>query len=357
VAHEPQAAPSRTPPSGPPAAAAGTTTRPTVPSGIDEYILPNNLTVSQALQSRPAGTPYASEAAPQGLIYRPAILAQASIRFLNRKYSLDYELVKTVLVTTPDRRGSMRWEDHLTDPVDPEALDREPAPQARFAALDFPFSEAKVLAALQKDFLDWVYRGGQAAVQANEALKLYAGPPVTTAEFRRLCADAARQASETELRKLSSTYDRKIDSLKTKLEREERELSQDQTELSQRKWEEMGTHAENVFGLFGGKRSGRRISSSLSKRRMTEQAKADVEESQDAIGDLKKQIAALEEEKAQAIEEANARWGETAIQVTEITVTPLKKDVLLDLFGVAWVPHHVVKIGPEVVELPGYRVT
>jgi hypothetical protein len=120
--------------------------------------------------------------------------------------------------------------------------------------------------------------------------------------------------------------------------------------------EEIGTHAENVFGLFGRRRSGR-LSTSLSKRRMTEQAKADVEESHDAISDLKKQIAALEEEKAQAMEEVNSRWGETAVQVTEITVTPLKKDVLLDLFGVAWVPYHVVKIGQEVVELPGYRAS
>jgi hypothetical protein len=45
------------------------------------------------------------------------------------------------------------------------------------------------------------------------------------------------------------------------------------------------------------------------------------------------------------------------MQVTEITVTPLKKDVLLDLFGVAWAPYHVVKIGQEVLELAGYSAT
>jgi hypothetical protein len=109
--------------------------------------------------------PYASEAVPQGLIYRPAILAQASIRFLNRKYNLDYDQVKTALVTVPDRRGSLRWEDHDTAPVDPEALDKEAAPQARFAMLEATFTEAKTLAALQKDFLDWAYRTGQAAVR------------------------------------------------------------------------------------------------------------------------------------------------------------------------------------------------
>ena len=33
----------------------------------------------------------------------------------------------------------------------------------------------------------------------------------------------------------------------------------------------------------------------------------------------------------------------------------LKKDVLIELFGVAWMPFHVIKIGEEMVELPGFR--
>jgi hypothetical protein len=40
--------------------------------------------------------------------------------------------------------------------------------------------------------------------------------------------------------------------------------------------------------------------------------------------------------------------------VSEIPIVALKKDVLLDLFGVAWVPYNVVKIGPELVELAGF---
>jgi hypothetical protein len=289
------------------------------------------------------------------LIYRPAILAQASLRFLNRKYNLDYAAVKTALVEAPDRRGSLRWEDFTASPVDERLLDRGPAPQARFAALEAPFTEAKILNALQKDFLDWAYRAGQVTVYANEALKLYAGPDVSPAEFRTHCAEAARKASQAELAKVAAVYDKKIDALKVKLEREERELSEDETELSQRKMEEMGTHAENIFGLFGGRKSSRRLSSSLSKRRMTAQAKADVEESKDAIAAFEKEIEALEQERDRALQEASSRWGELAAQDSQIEVAVLKKDVLLDLFGVAWVPYHLVKIGQEVVELPGYQ--
>jgi hypothetical protein len=140
-----------------------------------------------------------------------------------------------------------------------------------------------------------------------------------------------------------------------KLAREQREMAQDEAEHSQRKMEEMGSAAETLLGLFGGRKSSRRLSGSLSKRRMTEQARADVQESRDAIEEMKKQIAAIEQEKAQALEQVNDRWGEIANQVDEIELAPLKKDVLIDLFGVAWVPYYVLQSGSETLELPAYQ--
>jgi hypothetical protein len=322
-------------------------TRPPVPSGIVEYFLPNNLTLAEAYQATGSAAPSSASAT---LVYRPTVLAQANVRFLNRKYNLDYELVRAVRVINPDRRGTVRWEDHLFEPLDPRRLDNRPAPQARFAPLEAPFSDARVLTAMAKDFADWAFRSAQVSVHVNEQLKQYAGPDISDGEFRQQCAEAARSGLEAETDKIAATFDKKLAALQTKLRKEERELEEDQTELSQRKMEELGTHAENIFGLFGGRRSSRKISSSLSKRRMTAQAKADVEESQDTIEELKTQIAALEQEKAKAVEDARDRWGEVASQVDQIKVQALKKDVLVELFGVAWMPFYLV----EGEELPAY---
>jgi hypothetical protein len=209
------------------------------------------------------------------------------------------------------------------------------------------------MTALQKDFLDWAYRSGQVTVHGNEALKLYAGPEVTEAEFRTTCAETARQERDDEIKKVSATYDAKLINLQEKLARKERELSQDQSELTQRKVEEGGTILEVGASLFGLTRK-RSLTTPLTKHRLTEKAKADVQESQATITDMKKQMAALQSEKAQAVEEVNNRWGQIADQVSEIPIAALKKDVLLDLFGVAWVQYHQVKIGEEIEELPGY---
>ena len=327
-------------------------TRPPVPSGVREYFLPNNLTFTQSFKA--AGRPYPEQAFSQGLVYRPVLLGQASVRFLNRKYNLDQLVQQTVLIASPDRRGILRWDDYLVEPVQPGSLDKSPDPQASFAPIEAPLTETRAITAMEKDFLDWVYRTTEVVVRSNETLKVYAGPDVSHGEFRRMCDEAARQGRDAELKKTEETYGKKIEAIQVKLSREERELAEDRTRHSHRKMEEVGTHAENIFGLFGGRK--RRLSTSISKRRMTEQAKAAVEESVSAIEDFKRQIASLEKEKVDAMRSVNERWGELASQVNEIKVTPLKKDVLIELFGVAWMPYHLVKTNGGVEELPGYQV-
>ena len=155
-----------------------------------------------------------------------------------------------------------------------------------------------------------------------------------------------------ELEKISDKFDKKIDTILSRLKREQRELEEDKSDLSQRKMEEYGTHAETVLSFFS--RRKKSLSSSLSKRRMTEKAAADVKESIQAIEEYERQIADLEAERKEALQESNDRWEEIARQVTEISVTPYKKDILVEVFGVAWAPHYVAQIGDQMVELAGY---
>jgi hypothetical protein len=328
----------------------GSTTRPRVPTGIEEYFLPNNLTISQAAKSINRSLPV--NAKTRGLLYRPVLLAQAEIRFMQRKYNLDHERTETALVLEADRRGTARWEDWLTEKIDPQTLDRGVAPQASFDTLEAPFTDGRTLRALKTDFVDWAYRNAEVNVRTNKKLKVYAGPEISQSEFRRMCVEAARSLRNAEMDKVEASYERKLDRIEDRLRREERELRQDEADLAQRRMEEYGTHAENVLSLFS--RRSRRLSTSLSKRRMTERAEADVEESQEAITDFKEQIADMEKELKRAVEDVQRKWAEIADDMAEIPVRPYKKDILVDLFGVAWFPYHIVEADGHTLELPGF---
>jgi hypothetical protein len=327
------------------------TSKPAVPDGVQELFLPNNLTVAEALQLAGREAP---ESAVDGLVYYPVVFGQAEVRYSDRKRSIDHDAAIAVLDPEPKAKGVVRWDEILTPPLALNDLDRAAAPEARFAVAASGLLDAKTFRSMEKDFVDYIYREEALELAYNPELDLVAQPGASTAEFRSQCADAAREKREQEAEKLKAKYEKKIESIRKKLEREERELAEDQAELSSRKMEEMATHAENVLGLFTGSRSTRRISTSMTKRRMTSKAKADVEESEDAIEAFKADLAELEAETAEELEELNEKWAEAATQIEEFKLNPLKKNIFVEAFGLAWMPYWRLLINERPLEVPAF---
>jgi hypothetical protein len=286
------------------------------------------------------------------MLYRSALVASAQVRFIDRKFGVDAEIVRAALVENPERRSSLRWDEFIYS----GALDKvetSPAPGARFDVLDAPLGDAKLVTALQKDFTDWVFRATTVKARANEALKVYGGPDVSQADFMKACSEAASEARDAEIEKQAGKIDRQIASLQDKLAREERELQQDQAELQNRKIEAGANLLELGAGLigFGRKKS---VSTQLTKQRLSQNAKADVEESLQAIAEYKKQLIELEAERARIADEVNARWGDVVNDITEVTLNPKKTDIYVNLFGVAWTPYYLVEAGGQKMELPAF---
>jgi hypothetical protein len=327
-------------------------TKPPVPAWIREYFLPQNYSLPEAFSAAQRSMP--AEVMIDGVIYRPTLLASAEVHVLDRKHGVDSEVIRTALVKAPEKRGAIHWEDYSLPANVLDAIEPSPVPSSRFSSIDSPLNDVKLMTALQKDFTDWVFRNSSVKARANQVLKVFAGPDVSQAEFMKACSEAARDARDAEIVKKTAQLDRQLKTLEDKLAREERELREDEAELSHRKVEEAGTHLENITGLFGGKRSARRLSSSLTKRRLTEQAKADVEESIDAIEQFKQQIADVEKRRQETIAEINDRWGRVVNEITEVTIAPKKTDVFIKLFGVAWMPYYAIQAGTDTIELPAF---
>ena len=326
-------------------------TKPSLPAGIREYFLPQTNSLPEAFQS--AGRSMPAEAMIQSVIYRPALLASAQIRILDRKLGVDAEITRAALVESLDRRGVVRWEEHDYKGPSLDKVETAPAASARFTTVDPPLNDTKIMGALQKDFTDWVYRNSSVAARANTVLKVFAGPEISQADFMKACADAARDARDAEVTKKVGALDKKIQALESKLSREERELSEDQSELQNRRLESGANLLELGAGLvgFGRKKS---VSTQFTKHRLAQSARADVQESEEAISEYKKQLADLQRQREEMLSEINDRWGQVVNDVTEVTVNPKKSDVYVNLFGVAWKPYYLVQAGSEGIELPAF---
>jgi hypothetical protein len=280
------------------------------------------------------------------------LLAQARLRLMQPKYKLNTALVRTALVKP--QRGSVDWAQAVAPTIDPEALTFQPDSEGRFVSLENPLTDSEAINTLRGDFQDWILRTSEVAVWANESLALYAGPEVSHTDFLKHCSEAAQEKIQAEAKKVANSFDKRLMSLREKLSHQQRELQSDQSELDQRKVEEIGTHVENVLSLFGGRR--RRVTTSLTKHRLTEQTKAEVDESVAAISDYQQQINQLEADKNQALEDIKSKWGQAASKTTKIPIAPAKKDIQVEVFGLAWAPYHVLQVEGKTIEIPAFEL-
>ncbi len=329
----------------------GSETKPPIPPDVGEYFLPQTHSLPEAFAA--SGQSMPAEAVIRNVIYRPALLFSAKIHFLDRRMGVDTTITRSGLIKDLPRAGGVRWEDYAADNAWLEKLDAAAAPGGLFGSMVSPLDDPKRMTALHKDFTDWAYRTSAVKARVNQALKVFAGPDISQADFMKACADAAREARDTELAKATAVLDRKIKVLEDKLEREEQELQRDQTQLNQRKTEEIGNAIEMGASLFGLGRK-KSISTQLSKRRMTETAKGNVEESVQAIAQFKQDLAGLMQQREQITQEISDRWGQTVNDVSEVSVTPKKTDIYVDKFGVAWLPYYFVQFDGQTAELPAF---
>jgi hypothetical protein len=326
--------------------------KPTIASGFQEVFMPASLNLdSSANTSRrtlPAGTK------SDGLQYRPALYAQADIRYIKRTYDLDYEQKLSALVEDVTE-GEIRFEEFQVDAIDARDFDRGPEPKASFESMASSIGTAKAAAALEKQFADWIYRGTEVEVWENKTLKLFGAPDLSEADFLKLSEKAADEKRDAEVGKAKLANDKKLKALKKRLNREMRELEEDKSEVGQRRMEEMGTHLDNVIGLFGGR--SRRLSTSLTKRRMTSKAQADVKESEQAIAEMGEELQDLTELIQEQLQEIDDRWDAVATEISHIPVKPLKKDIFVSQFAIAWLPFHRVDMDGREVLLPAYKIS
>jgi hypothetical protein len=340
-----------------PAAAAQTQTapvtngvRPVLPSGVEEFFLPVALDAAAAVQAARLTLDNPPQVA--GVVYKPALLAQVETRYFSQKYGVEHLLRTAALVQEASGRN-IRWEDHAWSGDDPKTLHSQPQPQAGFEMLPGWLSDARGIKAMESDFVDWVYRNGIIRLRANEALKLYAGPEVSPAEFREQCSKAARDMYEDEVNKFTTAFDKKLVALETRVRRQELEVKEAESKVGSRRMEELGTHGELLLSMLGKRR--RSVSSSLTKRRMTQQAKDTFEQETEELSALKKQLDAMKKEREDTIRQAKERWVDVVNNLTEVPLTPFKKDVFVQMFGVAWLPFYQVKDGSRLRDVPAFN--
>ena len=311
---------------------------PPVSGSTAQYFLPSRITSQQALANWEQRTGYQAQSVGEGLlVYEPVLLAQTVVRYQDRKAAVYTARVFAYHIPDLQRAGLVHWEDHQAEPVDARGLTDEPTGRVAYGDLPPGLTDSTRLTALKREVADMIYNTGHLVVPFNPTLKVYGNPDAEFSEYQAAVMQAAREKRDAELDKLTAKYGKLAEKIEDRRTRKERELRAEQQELKDRRREELFTTGEALLSLWKG-RTNYTLSRMSRTGRYKRQTKEDMAESYEYLEELEQELGDLEQEFEVALTALNDKWTKIAEDTQEHRITPYKKDIQLELFGIGWIP-------------------
>jgi hypothetical protein len=326
--------------------------QPPVPSSVAQYFLPNSISSDQAIGEWERKTNFAiSGYGGVALAYRPFLLAQVSVRYQDRKTQLYTTRQYAYLVSNIEQAGIIHWNEAETQPLDSRRVSGEPFAQAFFGDLPPGLTDSRRMTALRREILDVVYSTKGLQIPFNSTLGVYGNPDGDFATFRSQLQQTARERRDAEMDTLTAKYQKLIDRLDEQKQRKLQRRESEKRELGKLKREQLFTNVEAGLGLLRGQ-------TSFTLSRMSraavykERSQGQLELHEFDVQQIEEEELKLREEFEAAVRAVNERWAKVATNIEQHQITPYKKDINLDLFGIGWMPYWYAWVNNQPLMLP-----
>ena len=330
------------------------TAQPPLPTSVAQYFLAARQSVEQAASLWEQETRRRlGNIADARLAYVPMLLAQAEVRYADRKSGISLLETYTYLVPDVQRAGLVRWEEYRTDYIDPREVSRTPERGALFGVLPPGLGQARRLSELKRELTDYLYKTAAVTVWYNRKLALFGEPGMSKRDFLVQAYALARQRRDAEVDKIIARYDDKFDRLESKLRKAARDLQAERQQSEALRSEELFTIGEAALSLLRG-RTTYTLSRVSRSRRFRQRAEDGIFDAQQRIQELEAQLQETEAEMKQELARVDRKWISVAESVEEYRITPYKKDIHLSLFGVGWWPHWLTVSDGQTVLMPAW---
>jgi hypothetical protein len=326
-------------------------TPPSLPSSAIQYFLPAIIPFQQALAYLQGRGPVAQNGNMTPILaYQPFLIAQCEVRYMDRTFQLNTIEKYAYHVADLQRSGLIHWEGYTATPIDARSVNSMPDPQSAFGELAPGLSDQKRVRSLEKDVVDFLYKTVQLALPANQDLKIFGVPGMPFQDFQMRVNGVAREQRDAEIDKITQQFAKQLDTLEDRYKTEQRELEADEAALQGLGRESWATMGEAALSLLRGQTT-YTVSRVSRVNRYQEQAKQDITESKEQLQQIANEMAQLQQRFQMEVARINDKWGRMAANITQVQFRPNRKDIHLELFGIAWKPVYIVNLGgrPEII--------
>lgn len=305
----------------------GTMVKPKVDARVEEWFLP-----------LPSG------ADPSAFCYLPRVLRASRILITDAKLGIDFTDESAVLAPIDAKRGDADWENAQPLEEDPASLSRKPEAGVSFQTLPKELTSGTWFTTRKKDFADELARTSQLDLLQSPCTGLVSQPGEDERDFRIRATQKARELRDERVALLREDYSKRIARETDDIERARAAVEREKEQARGAKWSALANAGASLLGaLLGGKKkltatNVRRVTSAGGAISRSMGQASDVERAEDKLAAEEEDVAKLEAELADKIAGLESTLDPISESLAPLSIKPLKKNIDVTAFGLAWVP-------------------
>ena len=299
--------------------------RPVIPPDVSQYFVP--------ARGSQAGS---------NLLYRPAVLGVAQVHFLDAKSGIDTTDDTAAVTDITDDPIPVNWDNAKDAGFSISDLEKAPREGAQFGALPAVAGKARSYDSWSKEFTTWLYGSKKYELLKSPTYKQVSKPGESERDFRVRLGLSAREQRDDMVDKLKQKYQAKINALEEKVRVAQQAVDREAEQQKQQQMQTVINVGATLLGAFMGKglstgTVGRASTSVKSAGRIMKE-KDDVNRAKDTVETRQKTLEDLEAEFKAETDQLAARTDPATEELQKISIRPAKKDIVVKLVGLAWLP-------------------
>lgn len=302
-------------------------TRPVLPPGIPEFFLPSHVQADR-------------------FVYRPALLGQARIHFIDAKNGIDLWDPVTLIRLAADSIPADPWmEADEWDEADiPQLLPEPEIPSATFREMPADLTQKKPYTVWTTTLKNHLYRDRKLVVFTCEELKQTSQPGESESDFRIRLRHSAREERDRLVEKLRRKHATKFSTLDDKIRRAEQKIEKEKQQKSSKTLSTAVNFGTSVLGALFGRKLGSaanitRAGSVIKSVTSAAAESTDIRIAEEQYASLIEERDALNSTVESEANEIVSQFDTEVMKFDSLEITPRKTDTAVDRVALLWLPY------------------
>lgn len=286
----------------------------------------------------------------QRIVYKPILLGCAQMAFANNRINLRKSRELVMVTQISDGVIPVDWDKAERLQLELTALESNPISNALFDQIPATAGDSKNYTRWSREFVDWLYRNEILELLQSPRFKVISEPGESERDFRIRLQQSAREHRDSEIDKLRNKYTSRINTLEERVRRAEQSVRRQEDQSRQHKMQTAISVGSTILGSFLGKSPvsattlGRATTSARGAGRVLK-SQEDIKRAEDNLEVHRRQLQELEEEFKRETTLLEAALDPLSEELETLAIKPLKKDISLRLFALAWLPYSISPAG------------